>query len=74
METTIAGVVGGLLGVEKVGVNDNFFELGFDSLLAHRMIGRLEEPLGITLPLRVLLEIPTVAQLAQFAAAVAPKR
>ena len=65
LEEAMASVVGRLLGIEKVGVNDNLFELGFDSLLAHSMAGRLQESLGVRLPLRVMLEIPTVAQLAE---------
>jgi amino acid adenylation domain-containing protein len=71
VEHQIAGVAQQLLGIDKVGIHDNFFDLGFDSLLAHRMIGRLQEPLGVGLPLRVILEMPSVAEVAKFVESVA---
>jgi acyl carrier protein len=66
VESSIAEVIQSMLGIDKVGIHDNFFDLGFDSLLAHRAIGRLQQPLGMSLPMRVFLEIPTVAEIATF--------
>jgi aspartate racemase len=54
----------GVLGVDPIGVRDNFFELGGHSLLALRMFGRLEQNLGIRLPIATLFQAPTVEGLA----------
>ena len=53
-----------VLGVDSVGVHDDFFELGGDSLAAEAAMAALCEDFGLTLPTSVLLEAPTVAELA----------
>lgn len=63
-EKQIAAVWQDLLLVEKVGVDDNFFNLGGHSLLATQMISRLRAAFEIDLPLRTVFEQPTVAALA----------
>jgi amino acid adenylation domain-containing protein len=55
-----------VLGVEKVGVTDNFFELGGHSLMATRMMFRVSEWLGKTVPLSVLFRESTVEKLAAY--------
>jgi len=65
VETTIAGVWQELLGVDRVGVLDNFLDLGGDSLLASRLAARLSAALGLDLPVRVFFEAATVEELAQ---------
>ncbi len=52
------------LGVRDIGVTDNFFDLGGDSLLAVRMFSLIEKRIGPT-PMLILFESPTVEQMAQ---------
>ena len=52
-----------LLRLETVGVRDNYFDLGGTSLLAVDLFARIENLLGITLPLTTLVEAPTIAEL-----------
>ncbi|HEV2844148.1 MAG TPA: condensation domain-containing protein, partial [Thermoanaerobaculia bacterium] len=63
-EEVIAGVWSDLFGIAGIGVFEDFMELGGHSLLATRMVSRLRDTLGIEVPLRTVLENPTVAALA----------
>jgi amino acid adenylation domain-containing protein len=53
-----------LLGVKPIGVKDNYFELGGHSILAVKMMNRIAETFGKTLPIATLLQTPTIEQLA----------
>jgi acyl carrier protein len=64
VEQTIAGVWSEVLGVEIADVHGDFFELGGNSLLAFRVVPRLRAALGAELPVRVLFDARTVAELA----------
>ncbi|KXK62460.1 hypothetical protein AWW66_08440 [Micromonospora rosaria] len=62
-EKVVAAVWSEVLGVERIGRQDNFFALGGHSLLVTRVVFRLGEEFGVDLPLRVLFETATVAEL-----------
>ena len=64
VEQRVAGIVAGLLGLEQIGVDDNFFLLGVHSLLGAQVIARVAETFDVDLPLHILFTAPTVAQLA----------
>ncbi|TDF82584.1 non-ribosomal peptide synthetase [Pseudomonas sp. H9] len=65
LEQTLAGIWAEALQVEKVGVHDSFFELGGHSLLATGIRTRIQDALGLTIPLRVFFEGETLERLAQ---------
>ncbi len=62
-----------ILGLDKVGVLDDFFELGGSSLSAVRLLARLREQLGVGLQSRHLYESPRVMDLARLIEAAAPR-
>jgi acyl transferase domain-containing protein len=64
-EKTLAGIWRDVLGVKDVGVNDNFFDLGGDSLLALALMSRIERVMGERPRPALLIEAPTIRQFAQ---------
>ena len=63
-EQKIAEVWQQVLGIEQVGLYDNFFDLGGHSLIGTQLISRLRQIFQLNLPLAMLFEAPTVAELA----------
>ncbi|MCG8364457.1 MAG: SDR family NAD(P)-dependent oxidoreductase, partial [Pseudanabaenales cyanobacterium] len=64
IEQTIADIWRQLLGVDPVGIHDDFFELGGDSLLGSQVVFRIRQTLQVELPLNSLFVDPTVAGVA----------
>ncbi|MEU5843665.1 non-ribosomal peptide synthase/polyketide synthase [Rhodococcus sp. NPDC047139] len=64
LEALLAAELGEVLGIDRLGVDDNFFDLGGNSLLATRAVARLGDRLGRPVPVRTLFDAPTVAALA----------
>lgn len=62
LEQQVADIWAELLDLDEVGVDDDFFELGGDSILAMRMVIAAEQRLGRTAPLRFLRQ-PTIANM-----------
>jgi amino acid adenylation domain-containing protein len=67
-EQQLVAIWAELLGLEQLGIHDDFFALGGHSLMATQFAWRVRAALGVEIPLRTVFETPTVAQLADYIA------
>ena len=65
VETALASMWASVLGLDRVGLDDDFFELGGDSLQAARIAARATAAWKLSIPARALLEAPTVSAMAK---------
>ncbi|MEM6497535.1 MAG: thioesterase domain-containing protein, partial [Pseudomonadota bacterium] len=68
IEEKLAGLWSGLLGIDDVGVEDNFFDLGGHSLIAVRLFRMIKKDFGCEFPMSVLFDAPTIADCAELIA------
>jgi amino acid adenylation domain-containing protein len=64
VEAKLASIWADVLGVDTVGIHDNFFDLGGHSLAATQVLSRITKEFQLELPFRALFESPTVAEMA----------
>ncbi|MGK7901220.1 MAG: amino acid adenylation domain-containing protein [Hormoscilla sp.] len=62
-EELLAGIWADVLNIERVGIYDNFFKLGGHSLIGTQVMSRIRDAFAVRLPLHLLFELPTIAQL-----------
>ena len=65
IEGVLAEIWAEVLGLDQLGIHDNFFDLGGHSLLATQVVSRIRRTLQLEIPLRMLFESPTVAGLSE---------
>jgi NAD(P)-dependent dehydrogenase (short-subunit alcohol dehydrogenase family)/acyl carrier protein len=65
LEEKIVSIWQELLGIQQLGVHDNFFDLGGDSLISLKVTSRLKKELGVDIPVVAIFEGPTVSALAK---------
>jgi len=66
MEESVLKIWSEVLGIEKIGVNDNFFEIGGHSLKATIIASRIHKELQVELPLKELFKSPTISEISEY--------
>ncbi|MEV5718555.1 condensation domain-containing protein [Amycolatopsis mediterranei] len=65
-QKTVLNIWSDILGVDHMGINDDFFALGGHSLMGALVVDRLREEFAVDLPLGQLFQTPTVAEVAEY--------
>lgn len=63
VENRVAEIWSELLAIDEIGINDDFFDLGGQSLSATQLASRLNEQFKIAIPLKLIFELPTVKEI-----------
>ena len=63
LQQEIANIWGEVIGLDKIGIDDNLFELGGNSLSAMQIVARIEKSWQVRVPLKRFLEVPTIRSL-----------
>jgi acyl carrier protein len=63
LQETLAKMWREVIGVDEVGINDNFFDLGGHSVLVTQIVARIRKNLNVNLSLRSVFDYPTIAEL-----------
>src|ERR1700683_1566075 len=66
LQEVLSKVWAGSLGIEKVGIEDDFFELGGASVVATQIVSRLRQMFQMDLPAILLFDTPTISKLARY--------
>jgi acyl-CoA synthetase (AMP-forming)/AMP-acid ligase II len=64
LQETLAGMWQDVIGIDDVGIHDNFFDLGGHSVLVTQIVARIRKNLNVNLSLRSVFDHPTIAELA----------
>ena len=65
VQQTLAGIWSRVLGIDRIGIEDDFFVLGGHSLLATQVVAQVRSDFAVELPLHSLFTYPTIASLAE---------
>jgi phthiocerol/phenolphthiocerol synthesis type-I polyketide synthase E len=68
IDTVLLGMWEDVLGIQGIGINDNFFDLGGHSLLATQVLSRINDVFQVNLPLRIMFDAATVSELSDYLA------
>jgi acyl-coenzyme A synthetase/AMP-(fatty) acid ligase/acyl carrier protein len=74
VEKRVAEIWSELLGIDEIGINDDFFDLGGQSLSATQLASRLNEQFKIVIPLKLIFELPTVKEISALIEMLVPHR
>ncbi|MDJ0533257.1 MAG: AMP-binding protein [Xenococcaceae cyanobacterium MO_207.B15] len=64
IEADLASIWAAVLDIERIGIHDNFFQLGGDSILAAQIVNRVRENMGVELSFLIFFQQPTLASMA----------